>query len=122
MRAYGYARSIRGEDRVYTKPEKMIMDILVFSTQKGIDLDGVFVDEGYSGFTMERPELSKLKRLIQANAVDILICKDLTRLGCHDAEVSLFLELLRAHQVCLLLIDDREGDNRAGIRLYSHFA
>lgn len=51
-----------------------------------------YIDDGYSGYKMDRPEFNILKHDLNNNEVDIIIVKDLSRLGRHNAKVQLFLE------------------------------
>ena len=54
-------------------------------------------------YTFERPGLSALKRKIENGEVDVLIAKDLSRIGRHNARTLLFLEYLEEHHVRLIL-------------------
>ena len=51
-----------------------------------------YVDDGYSGYTMSRPDFDKLKEDLNNDIVDTIIVKNLSRLGRHNAKVNLFLE------------------------------
>lgn len=51
-----------------------------------------FIDDGWSGFTMDRPEMNRLMQKLNNNEVHTIIVKDLSRLGRHNAKVQLFLE------------------------------
>lgn len=51
-----------------------------------------YIDDGYSGYTMNRPDFDILKEDLNANMVDTIIVKNLSRLGRHSAKVNLFLE------------------------------
>lgn len=51
-----------------------------------------YIDDGYSGYTMDRPDFNRLKNDLNNDKVDIIIAKDLSRIGRHNAKVQLFLE------------------------------
>lgn len=51
-----------------------------------------FIDDGWSGFSMDRPEMNRLTQKLNNNEVHTIIVKDLSRLGRHNAKVQLFLE------------------------------
>lgn len=107
MPGYGYIRISRDEDGKRESIENQRKVINGYAQDSGIELIHVFEDNNVSGYTMDRPEFNKLKELINAGQVDILLCKDLSRLGRHNANVLLFLEYLEEHKVRLLL----KGDN-----------
>ena len=53
----------------------------------------VFIDDGYSGVSFERPGFQEMYKLIEAGKVGIVITKDLSRLGRNYIEVGNFTEL-----------------------------
>ena len=66
--------------------------IEAFANDNGMILSDFYVDDGVSGYMMDRPDFDRLKRDLNANRVDVVIVKDLSRLGRHNAKVQLFLE------------------------------
>lgn len=66
--------------------------ILEFAEQNNLVIDEFYIDDGYSGYTMERPDFNRLKQDLNEDLVDTIIVKDLSRLGRHNAKVQLFLE------------------------------
>ena len=58
----------------------------------GIIIDDFIVDDGYSGFTLDRPGFNKIKQLLNDGIKCMIIAKDLSRLGRHSAKVQLFIE------------------------------
>lgn len=51
-----------------------------------------YVDDGVSGYTMNRPDFNRLKQDLNDGVVNIILVKDLSRLGRHNAKVQLFIE------------------------------
>lgn len=119
-----YARLSRDDDKkkyVSIKNQKSIMN--KYAAEHGLTVDKVFEYDGWSGYTMDRPDFNELKHLVDENMVDVLIAKDLSRLGRHNANVLLFLERLEIHNVRLILIDDNydsavDSDEILGIKTW----
>lgn len=119
-----YSRLSRDEDKAhYTSIENQKKIIQKYAADKGIVIDKSFEDDGYSGYTMDRPSFNEVKHLIDENMVDILIAKDLSRLGRHNANVLLFLERAKKHGVRVILVDDNydsatDSDDMIGIKTW----
>lgn len=121
---YGYARISRDEDKenydTIVTQKKMIIR---HAKEKGWDDINIFEDDNISGYTFNRKGLNKLKKLIEAGQVSILLSKDLSRLGRHNAKTLLFLEYLEEHNVRLILIHDnydssKDEDDIIGIKTW----
>jgi len=78
----GESSSIANQRKIITK----------FAQDRGMIIDEFYIDDGYSGFTMDRPEFNRLKRDLNNNMVDVIIFKDLSRLSRNNAKGQLFLE------------------------------
>lgn len=119
-----YSRLSRDEDKVhYTSIENQRKIIQRYAKEKGIRIDKSFEDDGYSGYTMDRPAFNEIMHLIDENRVDVLIAKDLSRLGRHNANVLLFLERAKVHGVRIILVDDNydsatDSDDMIGIKTW----
>lgn len=121
---YGYARISRDEDKenydtIVTQKKMLIRH----AKEKGWDDINIFEDDNISGYTFNRKGLNKLKKLIEAGQVSILLSKDLSRLGRHNAKTLLFLEYLEEHNVRLILIHDnydssKDEDDIIGIKTW----
>ncbi len=104
MRIYGYARISRDEDK--KNYDSIVMQKMIIQQQAAKlnhPVIEIFEDDNVSGYTFERPGLSALKRKIENGEVDVLIAKDLSRIGRHNARTLLFLEYLEEHHVRLIL-------------------
>ena len=66
-----------------------------------------YVDDNVSGVTFERKGLQQLKDDISKGLIDILLVKDLSRLGRNNAKTLLFLDYLEENNVRLITIDGR---------------
>ena len=105
MRAYGYVRISRDEDGKKESIDTQKEVVIDFAKQNGIELVEVFEDNNVSGFTFERTGLNKLKILIEEGSVDVLIAKDLSRIGRNNPKVLFFIDYLEDNNVRLLLKD-----------------
>ncbi|MCI8934839.1 MAG: recombinase family protein [Clostridiaceae bacterium] len=52
-----------------------------YCAQQGIPIGGEYVDDGYSGTNFQRPAFLRLLADIEAGLIDVVITKDLSRLG-----------------------------------------
>lgn len=63
-----------------------------YAKQHNLEIVGEYVDDGVSGYGMNRPALNRLKTDLNRNIVNIILVKDLSRLGRNDAQVQLFIK------------------------------
>ncbi|AJA48478.1 site-specific DNA recombinase [Clostridium pasteurianum DSM 525 = ATCC 6013] len=123
MKAYGYVRISRDEDNKKESIETQRKVVEDFAKEQGFILNDTFQDNNVSGYTFERPSLLQLKELIEDNKVDILVAKDLSRIGRHNAKTLLFLDYLDEHNVRLMLKNDNydsdsDDDSIIGIKTW----
>lgn len=65
------------------------------------------VDDGYSGTNFNRPSVKKLIELVESDKVDIILLKDLSRLGRNFLDVGFYLEIVfPAHGVRVISVND----------------
>ncbi|MGJ0847981.1 recombinase family protein [Tissierella praeacuta] len=114
MNIYGYSRISRDEDKenydAIITQNKIIQGYSI--GEIGYPVLKIFEDDNMSGYTFNRDGLNKLKKLIEAGKVDILLTKDLSRIGRHNAKTLLFLEYLEEYNVRLILIHDNYDSNK----------
>ena len=61
--------------------ENQISALTDFCSEKGFDLVEIYYDDGYSGATLERPSIQKLLKDMKSHRFDIVVVKDISRLG-----------------------------------------
>ena len=66
--------------------------IEAFAKEHNMIISDFYIDDGVSGYIMDRPDFDRLKMDLNTGKVDVVIVKDLSRLGRHNAKVQLFLE------------------------------
>ena len=81
--------------------------ITEFAKQQGFTIDEFYIDDGFSGFSMDRPDFNRLKTALNNNEVDTIIVKNLSRLGRHNAGVQFFLENIEEEGKRVISIDER---------------
>ena len=119
-----YERLSRDDEKTkYVSIENQRMIIDKYAKENNIIIDKHFEDDGFSGYTMDRPDFNEIKHLVDDNLVDIFIAKDLSRVGRHNANVLLFLERLKEHGVRVILVDDNydsatDSDDIIGIKTW----
>lgn len=114
MNIYGYSRISRDEDRenydAIITQNRIIESYSI--SEMGYPVSKIFEDDNVSGYTFNRNGLNELRKLIDLGQVDVLLTKDLSRVGRHNAKTLLFLEYLEEHNVRLVLIHDNYDSNK----------
>ena len=59
---------------------------------QGWEVIDVFQDDGYTGLNMERPDLNRLLKAVEKGAVNLVITKDLSRLGRNYLQTGNLIE------------------------------
>ena len=70
-----------------------------FAEQHGYIIVGQSFDDNISGMSFDRRGLDELMVAVDADKIDAVIVKDLSRLGRHRTQTALFIDYLREHQV-----------------------
>ena len=86
--------------------QKDLIDYYI-KDNKDLKIYNYYVDNGYSGTNFDRPELKRMLKDISNKKVDIVIFKDLSRLGRNYIEVGELLDsILPLYDVKLISIND----------------
>lgn len=123
---YGYCRLSRDEDKEnYTSiisQQNIINNWCVENFNRKVDK--FYIDDNYSGYSFNRPEFTSLTKELNNNEVNhIIISKDLSRIGRHNAKVLLFIEDIKNKGKRIILIDDNydtitDEDDIIGIKTW----
>ena len=65
-----------------------------------------YEDDNFSGYKFDRPAFTKMRNEIAEGNIDIVIAKDLSRIGRHNAKTLLFIEELEQIGVTVIAIND----------------
>ena len=63
-----------------------------YCEEQGWRVAGIFQDDGYTGLNMDRPDFQKMLVAIQQKMFDVVLTKDLSRLGRNHLQVGQLLE------------------------------
>ena len=99
MRVWLYARLSNDDDREMNSLLNQQDICQAFAEQHGYTIVGQSYDDNASGMNFNRRGLDKLTAAVDADMIDAVIVKDLSRLGRHRTQTALFIDYLREHQV-----------------------
>jgi len=104
-----YARESRDDNEENYETIETQRDLLIDFAQKNRfgEIVKIYMDDNVSGSGFERKGLDELKEDVTAHRIDLLIAKDLSRLGRNNAKTLLFLDFLEEHGVRVITFDGR---------------
>lgn len=124
MKVAGYVRlSIddgNDESVSITNQKRILND---YANNHNMTIDEFYVDDGYSGYKFDRPSFNRLKQDLEDNLVDIVLVKDLSRIGRHNAKTLLFIEdLTKLNKQLIIISEDynnlKDDDDIIGIKTW----
>ncbi|MGN1008694.1 MAG: recombinase family protein, partial [Butyricicoccus sp.] len=94
LTAYGYARLSREEAtaNVSASIQNQIQYLRDYCAANGILLLDIFADDGYSGSNFDRPGFKQMLAALERIPANLVITKDLSRLGRDMRESSYYAE------------------------------
>lgn len=78
-----------GESESITNQRHFLMN---WVEEHGYELVGVYIDDGFSGTNFDRPGFQKMINDIELNKIDMVVTKDMSRLGRDYIETGNYLE------------------------------
>ena len=99
MRVWIYARLSNDDDQEMNSLLNQQEICHGFAEQHGYTIVGQSSDDNVSGMKFNRRGLDELTAAVDADKIDAVIVKDLSRLGRHRTQTALFMDYLREHQV-----------------------
>ena len=99
MRVWLYARLSNDDDREMNSLLNQREICQAFAEQHGYIIVGQSFDDNISGMSFDRRGLDELTAAVDADKIDAVIVKDLSRLGRHRTQTALFIDYLREHHV-----------------------
>lgn len=112
MRVVGYCRLSRDEDKEnYSSIEEQKVILKDYAISKGwrISENDFFIDDNVSGYTFDRPDFSKMIRKVQRGEIDVVLAKDLSRIGRNNGKVLVLLDEFKSMQKNLILVSEMGG-------------
>ena len=107
IEAVGYLRLSRddGEDEStsITNQRAIITD---WAAKNGFIITKWYSDDGYSGYSLDRPGFNELREDLNNGKVNVIIAKHLSRIGRRGSAVNLFLENIQEDGKRVITISD----------------
>lgn len=119
----GYVRLSRDDNKKnYISIENQKLIIESYAKEKGWSIDRWYEDDGFSGYSFQRPDFRRMVMDLEKDLY-IIVAKDLSRIGRHNAKVLLFLEEIKEMERRIVLIDDhydtiKVEDDTIGIKTW----
>lgn len=83
-----------------------------YCDEQGFRVSGVYQDDGYSGLSLERPDLKKMLVAVEQGNFDVIITKDLSRLGRNYLQTGhLIEEFFPRNRVRYIALNDAVDTN-----------
>lgn len=123
--AFAYYRLSReeaqkGESASITNQKKIVEN---YCNQNGITVVQSFVDDGWSGGNFERPGFQDMMRALESGSANMVITKDLSRLGRDMRESSYYAEqFFPEHQIRYIAIADNFDSEQENVMAPFQFA
>lgn len=120
----GYVRLSRDDNkRNYSSIENQKKIIQQYAEENNMIIRHIYEDDGISGYSFNRPEFQKM--MASLDTINIIVAKDLSRIGRHNAKVLLFLEEMEEMGKRVILIDDNydsfySDDDIIGIKTWDN--
>ncbi len=109
---HGYCRLSRDEDKEnYSSIEeqKRIIKDYAISRNWFISDNDFYIDDNVSGYTFNRPEFSKMMEKVQKGEIDVVVAKDLSRIGRNNGLVLVLIDEFKNMQKNLILVSEMGG-------------
>ena len=94
---------LQGESNSISNQKQMLED---YARQNGFPNPTHFTDDGISGTCFDRPGFNAMMKEVEADHVEVIIIKDMSRLGRDYLKVGQIMEILRVKGVRLIAIND----------------
>jgi len=71
--------------------------------------DDFYIDDNISGYTFNRPAFSKMMKKVKIGEIDVVIVKDLSRIGRHNGRVLVLIDEFKNMQKNLIAVSEMGG-------------
>ena len=106
MKAWLYYRLSRDEDEEMNSLQNQRRILLDYAEQNGYEVVGESFDDNVSGMTFNRKGLGELENAVDDGKVEVVLVKDLSRLGRHRTQTALFIDHLRENNVKVISVTE----------------
>ena len=112
MTVVGYCRLSRDEDKEnYSSIEEQKRIIKEYASTRNwiIEDKDFYIDDNVSGYTFNRPEFSKMIQKVKGGKIDVVIAKDLSRIGRNNGRVLVLIDEFKNMQKNMILVSEMGG-------------
>ena len=112
MTVVGYCRLSRDEDKenyASIEEQKTIIKDYANTRNWNISDEDFYIDDNVSGYTFNRPEFSKMMKKVKGGKIDVVIAKDLSRIGRINVRVLVLIDEFKDMQKNLILVSEMGG-------------
>lgn len=102
MRVWLYYRLSRDEDKQFNSLKNQYSIIESYALNNGHTIVGSSFDDNVSGMHFNRAGIDELTEAVENGMIDAVIVKDLSRLGRHKTQTTLYIDYLRQNNVRVL--------------------
>lgn len=71
-----------------------------YCAQQGWEVVAVYQDDGFTGLNMNRPDLTRMLKAIERRQIDVVVTKDLSRLGRNYIQTGQLIEKFPRRTAC----------------------
>lgn len=110
-----YVRESRDDNEENYETIETQKEILLKYSQENMPdsrVERIYIDDNVSGSGFERKGINELKKDVLNRTIDLLLLKDLSRLGRNNAKTLLFLDFLEENGVRVITYDNRYDSTR----------
>ena len=100
MKVWLYYRLSRDEDEELNSLNNQRKIIYNFAVSNGHEVVGESFDDNVSGMHFNREGIDKIYEVVEADKIEAIIVKDLSRLGRHRTQTALFIDCYEMTLVC----------------------
>ena len=105
--------STDSQEREGTSLQTQFENCLTYCQSKGYEISYRF-SETYSGLSLERPELDKLRELVRNEQIDVIVCYSLDRLSRDPGHGVIITQELEKHRVKLETVTEDVDNSELG--------
>ncbi len=112
MTVVGYCRLSRDEDKEnYASIEEQKRIIKDYANTRNwiVEDKDFYIDDNVSGYTFNRPEFLKMIEGVKGGKIDVVISKDLSRIGRNNGRVLVLIDEFKNMQKNLILVSEMGG-------------
>ena len=106
MRVWLYGRLSNDDDAPVNSLENQMEILRAYADENRFQVVGESWDDNVSGMRFDRKGLEQVSQAAEAEKLDAVIVKDLSRLGRHRTQTALFIDYLRSCGVAVLSVTE----------------